>query len=100
MVDAGVVVIRTAEQDHAEAVFALELIEHFPRGAAHGHVVEEVQGLVALFDSAFVFLGQRHQAAARSANGKRESVTPHAPLLHTPESQSPNRQRRFRRSAR
>ena len=35
VIDAGVVVIRPAQQHHAEAVFALQLFQHFARRAAH-----------------------------------------------------------------
>ena len=58
VVDAGVVVIRTAEQDDAETVFALELVQHFAGGAAHGHVVEVVEGAIALLDGALVLFGR------------------------------------------
>ena len=42
MVDAGIVVIRTAQQHDAEAVFALQLFQHFAGRAAHGDVVEVI----------------------------------------------------------
>ena len=60
MIHAGVVVIRAAEQHHAEAVLALELLQHLAGGAAHGDVVEVVERAIALLDGALVLL--RRQA--------------------------------------
>ncbi len=60
VVHAGIVVIGAAQQDDAEPVFALELFEHFAGGAAHGDVVEDVEGAIALFDGAMIFF--RRQA--------------------------------------
>ena len=48
VVDAGIVVIRAAQQHHAEAVFALQLFQHFAGCAAHGDVVEIVERAIAL----------------------------------------------------
>src|SRR5215471_7395334 len=59
VVDAGVVVIRAAQQDHAQAVFALELLQHFAGSAAHGHVFEVVRRAVTLLHSALVLFGSQ-----------------------------------------
>ena len=58
MIHAGIVVIRTAQQHDAEAVFALQLLQHFARGAAHGDVVEVVERAIALLDGALVLFGR------------------------------------------
>ena len=55
VVDARVVVIRAAQDDHAEPVFALELLEHLAGFAADGHVVVEIEGAIALLNRARVF---------------------------------------------
>src|SRR5258708_22545706 len=47
VVDARVVVIRTAKKHYAQAVFALKLIEHFAGGAAHGDVVKIIERPIA-----------------------------------------------------
>ena len=49
VVHAGIVVIRAAQQHHAQPVFALQLFQHLARRAAHGHVVEVIERAVALF---------------------------------------------------
>ena len=60
VVHAGVVVVRAAEQHHAQAIFAFQIGQHFAGRAAHGDVIEMVERAIALFDGAQVFL--RRQA--------------------------------------
>src|SRR5690242_4067473 len=57
VIHARVVVIRTAQQDDAQAVFALELFEHFASGAAHGDVIEIFERAIALLDGALILFG-------------------------------------------
>src|ERR1035437_5030014 len=57
VVDAGIVVIRTAQQHHADAILALQLFQHLAGLAAHGDVVEVLQGAVAGRHGALVLLG-------------------------------------------
>ena len=61
VIHAGIVVIRTAQQDDAETVFAFELFQHLAGGAAHRHVVEHVECAEPLFDGPFVLLGRQPQ---------------------------------------
>ena len=61
VVHAGVVVIRPAQQHHAEPVFALELLQNFARRAAHGVVVELIQRAIAFLDRSLVLLGRQAQ---------------------------------------
>ena len=48
VIDSGVVVIRTAQQHHTDAVFALQLFQSFASRAAHDYVVEDRIGVVLL----------------------------------------------------
>src|ERR1019366_4109110 len=57
VVDAGVVVIRAAQQHHADAILALQLFQHLAGVAAHGDVIEVLQGAVAGRHGALVLLG-------------------------------------------
>src|ERR1035437_5960625 len=57
VVDAGIVVIRTAQQHHADAILALQLFQHLAGLAAHGDVIEVLQGAVARFYGALVLFG-------------------------------------------
>src|ERR1017187_6783065 len=61
VVHAGVVVIRTAQQHHTQAIFPFELLQHLARSAAHGHVVKVVEGTVALFPRLLVLFGRQPQ---------------------------------------
>ena len=56
VIHTGVVVIRAAQQDHAQAVFPFQLFQHLAGGAAHGHVVEVGESAIALLDGALVLL--------------------------------------------
>ena len=58
VVHAGIVVIRAAQQHHAELVLALQLFQHLARRAAHGHVVEVIERAIALLDGARVLFGR------------------------------------------
>src|ERR1035437_6542781 len=59
VVDAGIVVIRTSQQHHADAIFALQLFQHLAGLAAHSDVVEELQGAVAGCHGALVLFGAK-----------------------------------------
>src|SRR6185437_5812514 len=54
VIDAGIVVIRPAQQHDSQAVFGFQLLENFARLAAHNVVRELVQRLQALLHGAIV----------------------------------------------
>ena len=69
VIDAGIVVIRPAQQHHAEAVFALELLQHFARRAAHGDVVEVLAARDSPASTARLFSsGERPRMSLNSSN--------------------------------
>ncbi len=61
VVHAGIVVIRPAQQHHAEPVFALQLFQHLAGLAAHGDVVEVIERAVAFLHGALVLFGRQAQ---------------------------------------
>jgi len=61
VVHAGVVMIRPAQQHHADAVLPLELFENLAGRAAHRHVVERVERAVAFLHRPMVLLRRQAQ---------------------------------------